>query len=333
MTRRGLLVSAAAATATAIISNSRLQAGALEGIPSDILAVKAEDVGILNPEDLKTLVLKKLQAVGYLQNTQYRWDNRDIVNLMHFQYKYQVKAHGQLDEATLKAVFNGQMGTLTNQFRPLALWSVDEILGGVIPENGRDSGEGTYIWVKSLDKYMGIISHQYLRGSRPHVGVDVPVNTGHPLHLIGTEVYVWYEEGGAGLVIDQIHPSIPNVLIRSFHCDSAFGQHWSHYRDSGRTSPGKAAQFSYLPPEIGLAVIGTVGNTGGSRGPHLHAEVKDNSFSLPLPRDQYVPNRVKIGTNCLQLLLNGADDVRAAMKGPPSYEGAVTKNKEELKVI
>lgn len=327
--RRSFMATAGIATAAVIIGSNQ-NGKALEGVPSDILAVKVDHVKDINLSDLKTLVLKKLKAVGYIKNTNYQWDTQDLLNLMHFQYKYQVSAQGQLDEPTLYAVFNGQMGNVVEQFKPLALWSVEEVLGGDIPDNGRDSGEGTYIWIKSLGKYMGIISHQYMRSGRPHVGVDVPVATGHPIYLVGSKVYVWYEEEGAGLVIDQIHPAFPKVLIRSFHCDSAFGQPWTHYRDSGRTSLRNAALFSYLPSEIGLTAIGTVGNTGGSQGSHLHAEVTDNLFSLPLPRDSHRPNRIKLGTNLLQLLLNGADDIRPSMKGPPSYEGSITKHPEEL---
>ncbi len=171
--RRRFLAGLTASTAMLAIGQRRItKVNALEGVPKDILKVKIPHLEALAPNTVESLALAKLKAVGYMPKSKNQWDEQAIIQLMHFQYKYQLRANGQLDEDTLKAIFEGGMGNVVEQFRPFAFWTVNEILGGVIPENGRVSGQGTYIWIKDLGKYIGIISHQYMRNGRPHTGVS-----------------------------------------------------------------------------------------------------------------------------------------------------------------
>lgn len=76
------------------------------------------------------------------------WDEEVSLALKHFQYAYQVQAHGDFDEATRLALFNGVMGSVTSQplpgekqYRPVSVHntevtSVGDVVGGYAISSG-----------------------------------------------------------------------------------------------------------------------------------------------------------------------------------------------------
>jgi murein DD-endopeptidase MepM/ murein hydrolase activator NlpD len=117
--------------------------------------------------------------------------------------------------------------------------------------------------------------HPILKTRRPHLGIDYAAPTGTPVKSIGDGVVVrkgW--KGGLGNEIEVRHNSVYS---------SIYG-HLSRYAASLRA--GKSVRQG--------DVIGYVGSTGLSTGPHLHFQVKQNGrdvnfLAIKLPPSKKVP--------------------------------------------
>lgn len=96
-------------------------------------------------------------------------------------------------------------------------------------------------------------------GKRPHKGIDMAAPTGTPVHATGggvVEYAGW--KGSYGLLVVIRHPG-------------GFETRFAHLSRVD-VIPGQA---------IGKgAVIGLIGSTGRSTGPHLHYEVRQNGVAL-----------------------------------------------------
>ena len=116
---------------------------------------------------------------------------------------------------------------------------------------------------RSMSSNFGMRVHPVLGGFRMHKGVDLPASTGTPIHATADGVIGkadWF--GGYGLCVEIEHGA--NLETRYGHMSRiavAEGQH-VHKGD----------------------VIGYVGSTGRSTGPHLHYEVRIGGEAVnPVP--------------------------------------------------
>ena len=120
---------------------------------------------------------------------------------------------------------------------------------------------------RSMSSNFGMRVHPVLGGFRMHKGVDLPASTGTPIHATADGVIGradWF--GGYGLCVEIEHGA--NLETRYGHMSRiavAEGQH-VHKGD----------------------VIGFVGSTGRSTGPHLHYEVRIGGEAVnPVPYLQF----------------------------------------------
>lgn len=92
-----------------------------------------------------------------------------------------------------------------------------------------------------------------MRDGRMHYGVDIPAPQGTPIRaaLSGTVNRVGYDPSGAGAYVRVTHPN--GWMTKYFHMSA------QAVRDDQPVSAGQ--------------VIGYVGSTGRSSGPHLHFEL------------------------------------------------------------
>lgn len=107
-------------------------------------------------------------------------------------------------------------------------------------------------WVAPLPGYgNGACNFWEWRGSYNHRGEDIPAPSGTPIHAVaaGTVSTAW--DGGAGNYTTIVHAG--GVASVYMHL-SSFAV-WSGWVDAGQ-------------------VIGYVGSTGNSTGPHLHIEIQ-----------------------------------------------------------
>ncbi len=116
---------------------------------------------------------------------------------------------------------------------------------------------------RAMSSSFGMRMHPVLGGFRMHKGVDLPASTGTPIHATADGVIGhadWF--GGYGLCVEIEHGA--NLETRYGHMSRiavAEGQH-VHRGD----------------------VIGYVGSTGRSTGPHLHYEVRIGGEAVnPVP--------------------------------------------------
>ncbi|MBW4483000.1 MAG: peptidoglycan-binding protein [Tildeniella torsiva UHER 1998/13D] len=263
------------------------------------------------------LTQSKLKWLGYDVQVDGHYGSTTKLAVLRFQYDIGLPADGFFGEDSKRALFNGEYPqTKATQDKPLGLWSPEEILSGVVPHNGRGRSTATYVngWP--------IISHQYMRtiGSvtRPHRGADLPLKTGHQIYALGTQVSVWYDRGGGGLVIEQQHPNMPGVLIQNLHCNEAFGQSWSYYKSNGRKT------FTVSVEELGTKVIGAVGSTGangpGDYGEHTHVGLKlVSGEGFGVDRDDHDPRFLKVRTTLVHLLHWGVNEPVHVAEGQPAF--------------
>jgi murein DD-endopeptidase MepM/ murein hydrolase activator NlpD len=154
--------------------------------------------------------------------------------------------------------------------------------------------------------------HPILRIVRPHNGVDYAASTGTPVSAIGDGVVTqcgW--AGGYGRLVQINHYG--GYSSRYGHL-SRFGR----IRAGGRVSQG--------------TIIGYVGTTGMSTGPHLHFEVRINGAPVnPLrvipPRapplaKAYLP-AFRARADSLSTLLRAAGPTREDKSAPPDSAAAV----------
>lgn len=119
--------------------------------------------------------------------------------------------------------------------------------GGKLPSNYVTSGYG---W----------------RWQRLHSGVDYAISEGTPVSIIqpGKVTYARFNDGGYGKSVEVTHPG----GIKTFyaHLNSI------NVSEGQEVSPG--------------TVIGTVGSTGRSTGPHVHFEVLSGGRPIPIKKDE-----------------------------------------------
>ncbi len=109
-------------------------------------------------------------------------------------------------------------------------------------------------------------NYTWMRGFTPggHTGVDIAANPGDPIYASGggTVVYAGWSSGGYGNVVVLAHGPVFSL--------------YAHMTSTG-VSCGQ---------QVGAgSVIGTVGSTGNSSGPHVHFEVRDANFTALDPQN------------------------------------------------
>jgi len=123
----------------------------------------------------------------------------------------------------------------------------------------------------TLRSRFGYRIHPIFKTRRLHTGVDLAARTGTPIYAAGDGVITYYRwQSGYGNKVEIQH-------VNGY--ETAYG-HMSRYADGlGVGSTVRQGQ-----------VIGYVGSTGQSTGPHLHFEIKINGnlvdpLSVKLPKD------------------------------------------------
>ncbi len=140
----------------------------------------------------------------------------------------------------------GSAGVISGSY---TLWGCTaNVQGGTLPY-GRPLGN--YTW---------------MRGVVPggHTGVDLAASTGDPIYAAGagTVVYSGWSNGGYGNVVVIAHGPVFTIYGHMSSRNVRCGQ------------------------QVGAGeVIGAVGNTGNSSGPHLHFEVRDADFNVLNPQN------------------------------------------------
>ncbi len=117
------------------------------------------------------------------------------------------------------------------------------------------SGNGTFIWPVS-----GPVTSPFgMRWGRMHEGIDIAAPSGTPIKAAGsgTVIYSGWMEGYGNLVVIDHGNGLATAYAHQSAIAAALGQH--------------AAQGQ---------VIGYVGSTGHSFGPHLHFEVRVNGVPV-----------------------------------------------------
>jgi murein DD-endopeptidase MepM/ murein hydrolase activator NlpD len=128
------------------------------------------------------------------------------------------------------------------------LWGCSANVGGGTMPYGRPLGN--YTWMRG-----------FTRGY--HEGVDIAANPGDPVYAAGagTVVYAGWRQGGYGNVVVLAHGSVFTIYAHLTAANVGCGQ---------QVNAGQ--------------VIGTVGSTGNSTGPHLHFEVRTADFTAVNPQ-------------------------------------------------
>ncbi|ODT68101.1 MAG: hypothetical protein ABS75_21615 [Pelagibacterium sp. SCN 63-23] len=123
----------------------------------------------------------------------------------------------------------------------------------------------------TLRSRFGYRIHPIFKTRRLHTGVDLAARSGTPIYAAGDGVITWYKwQSGYGNKVEMQH-------VNGY--ETAYG-HMSRYADG--VSVGSKVRQGQL--------IGYVGSTGQSTGPHLHFEIKINGnlvdpLSVKLPKD------------------------------------------------
>lgn len=139
---------------------------------------------------------------------------------------------------------------------------------------GAGSISGTYtLWGCTANVQGGtmpygrpLTNYTWMRGFTPggHTGVDIAANPGDPIYASGggTVVYAGWSSGGYGNVVVIAHGPVFSI--------------YGHMTSTGVSCGQQVTAGS---------VIGTVGSTGNSSGPHVHFEVRDANFTALDPQN------------------------------------------------
>ncbi|MET3928107.1 M23 family metallopeptidase [Devosia sp. 2618] len=135
----------------------------------------------------------------------------------------------------------------------------------------------------TLRSRFGYRIHPIFKTRRLHTGVDLAARSGTPIYAAGDGVIEYYKwQSGYGNKVEIKH-------VNGY--ETAYG-HMSRYADGlGVGSRVRQGQ-----------VIGYVGSTGQSTGPHLHFEIKINGnlvdpLSVKLPKDSVLPQQYEARFN------------------------------------
>ena len=187
--------------------------------------------------------------------------------------KAKAAADALFEQARAKAALDGRIAEFQAQMSAMA--ASDAALGNIIRERenaaGRASRGGIVSGVASASGLIwptsGRVTSEYgYRWGRMHQGIDIGAGTGTPIRAAnGGEVIFAGTQGGYGRTVVISH-------------GGGFSTLYAH-QSSIAASDGQTVQRGQ--------VIGYVGNTGNSTGPHLHFETRVNGAAQN-PR-RYLP--------------------------------------------
>ncbi len=188
--------------------------------------------------------------------------------------------------AIIDAEYNDLFGSTPETLLPPGMWVVvpggeaerelflQRPTGGTGSTGTADYVSGTYnLWGCTADVQGGslpygrpLANYTWIRGYTPggHTGVDLAANVGEPVMAAGagTVVYAGWNDTGYGNVVVIAHGPVFTLYGHMSAINVRCGQ---------QVSAGQ--------------VIGAVGNTGNSSGPHLHFEVRDANFNVLNPQN------------------------------------------------
>lgn len=121
-----------------------------------------------------------------------------------------------------------------------------------VVEDYRGLGSGRFLW--PVPNFYRVSSHFGPRGRRHHDGIDIPAPSGTPIIASDTGVVIYSDNGIRGY---------GNMIVIA-HGDDIFTV-YAHNRKN-KVDKGDRVEKGQ--------VIGLVGNTGRSTGPHLHYEIR-----------------------------------------------------------
>ena len=188
--------------------------------------------------------------------------------------------------AIIDAEYNDLFGSTPDTLLPPGMWVVvpggeaerelflQRPTGGTGSTGTADTVSGTYnLWGCTANVQGGTLpygrplnNYTWIRGYTPggHTGVDLAADIGEPVHAAGagTVVYAGWNDTGYGNVVVIAHGPVFTLYGHMSAINVRCGQ---------QVSAGQ--------------VIGAVGNTGNSSGPHLHFEVRDANFNVLNPQN------------------------------------------------
>jgi murein DD-endopeptidase MepM/ murein hydrolase activator NlpD len=142
-------------------------------------------------------------------------------------------------------------------------------------------------------RFSGARRHPILGGLRPHYGVDYAAPTGTP---------VWAVADGTVVSVGSNSGFGKQVVIRHMNGYTSFYGHLSRYGRGIR----KAVRVSQKQ------IIGYVGSTGLSTGPHLDYRLtKNGQFRNPL--EEFLPSGYSLGNDDLRAFQKTKDEIIALM--------------------
>lgn len=121
-----------------------------------------------------------------------------------------------------------------------------------VVEDYRGLGSGRFVW--PVPHFYRVSSHFGPRGRKHHDGIDIPAPRGTPIVAADTGVVIYSDNGIRGY---------GNMIVIA-HGDDIFTV-YAHNRKN-KVDKGERVDKGQ--------VIGLVGNTGRSTGPHLHFEIR-----------------------------------------------------------
>lgn len=121
-----------------------------------------------------------------------------------------------------------------------------------VVEDYSSLGTGRFLW--PVPHFYKVSSHYGPRGRRHHDGIDIPAPKGTPIVAVDTGVVIYSDNGIRGY---------GNMIIIA-HSEEIFTV-YAHNRKN-KVQKGDKVKRGEL--------IGEVGNTGRSTGPHLHFEIR-----------------------------------------------------------